>query len=215
MISKTKQRDSFPVGQIHINVLALQFIIIILHRLDHFLLKTSKHLSLGRSLLIFLSFISLLVTSFHVFLGPRLGKLPLTLKILHLRNQALSSILSRSEKHYSLLSCRYSLIFFDFIQVLSSFTDILSSDLTLYIHPTILAPFLSSLIECSSLTGQVSFPYSTTLCTHVEYILLFAFKGKCTPSSSYSVIKITKLFRNFRDWLFNSMRGRSCVMPVC
>ena len=45
-----------------------------------------------RSLPTFLSFRLLLITSFHVFQSPFLGKQPLTLKVLHLLYQALSSM---------------------------------------------------------------------------------------------------------------------------
>ena len=52
-------------------------------------------LSLVMSLLTFLSFISLLIAPFHVFLGRPLDKLLLIVKFLYLLDQVLSSILSR------------------------------------------------------------------------------------------------------------------------
>ena len=55
---------------------------------DEFLLKTSKHLA-AMSSMTFLSFTSLLITSFHVFLDRPMGKLLLTLKVLDLLEQAL------------------------------------------------------------------------------------------------------------------------------
>ena len=70
--------------------------------------------SLPRSLLTFLSLRSFLFTSFHVFLGRPLMKLPLTLKVLHLLGQALSSILSKRPNHCSLLSCKQSFMLFSF-----------------------------------------------------------------------------------------------------
>ena len=45
--------------------------------------------ALNNVLVDFFSFKSLLITSFHVFLGHPLEKLPLTLKVLHLLDQAL------------------------------------------------------------------------------------------------------------------------------
>ena len=65
-------------------------------------------LSLVMSLLTFLSFISFLITSFHILLGHSLEKLLLTLKVLHLEDQALSSILSGWSNHCSLLPCKHS-----------------------------------------------------------------------------------------------------------
>ena len=54
------------------------------------------------------------ITSIHVLLGHHLGKLPQTLEILHLLDQILSSVLSRSINNCSLLSCRHSLMLFNF-----------------------------------------------------------------------------------------------------
>ena len=124
-------------------------------------------LLLAKSLLTLLSFISHLITTFHVFLGCHLRKLPLTLKVLYLRDQAFSSILSSRPNHCSLLSCKHCFMLFNFSLVL-----------TLLIYLTILASFLSSLITCSSLTGQDWLPYSITLNTHAEHDLPFASKGK-------------------------------------
>ena len=128
--------------------------------------------------LTFLSFKWLLITAFHVFLGHSLGKLTLTLKVLHLLDQELSSILSRWSHHCSLPPCKHSLMLFNFSLILIFSEEILSSGLTLQVHLTIHTSFLSSLITFSSLTGQVSLPYSITLCTHAEYNLPFASKGK-------------------------------------
>lgn len=68
----------------------------------------------ARPLLTFFSFRLPLITSIHVLLGHHLGKLPLTLEILHLLDQILSSVLSRSTNNCSLLSCRHSLMLFNF-----------------------------------------------------------------------------------------------------
>ena len=61
-----------------------------------FLMKdVQAFLSLDRSLMTFISFRSLLIASFHVLLGCPLVKLPLTLKVLNLLDEALSSIRSQ------------------------------------------------------------------------------------------------------------------------
>ena len=100
--------------------------------------------SLARSLLTFLSLRSFLFTSFHVFLGRPLMKLPLTLKVLHLLGQALSPILSKRPNHCSLLSCKNPSCYSGFSVVLSSTAEILFSDLALHIYLTILIPFIPS-----------------------------------------------------------------------
>lgn len=55
--------------------------------------------------------------------------------------------------------------------------EFLYSGLTLHIHPTTFASFLSSLIT-SFLTGPATLPYSLILGAYVEYIPLFAPKDK-------------------------------------
>ena len=86
----------------------------------------------------------------------------------------LSSIHSRLSLWCSLLSC--NLKFISSSVVLSSFAEILSSDVAHASNsPCIIA--LYSLLSFCSLTGQVSVPYSITLLTHVEY-LSFAPKEK-------------------------------------
>ena len=144
-----------------------------------FLMKTSS-ISVFNYVLAdfpFLSFRSLLLTSFHVFLGCPMGKLPLTLMVLHLLDEAFTSILSKWPKQCSFLSCKYFLMLFNFSLVLSSSAKILSSGLMLHIYLTILALFLSSLITSSSLVDQVSLATRIILCTHAEYNLPFAPKG--------------------------------------
>ena len=90
----------------------------------------------------------------------------------------ISSILSRWPNHCSLISYKYFLMLVNFSLFLSYSPEILSSGLTLHIHLSILASLLSGLINSSSLNSQISFPYSRALCTHAEYNLLFAPKGK-------------------------------------
>ena len=187
-----------------------------------------------------LSFRSLLITSFHVFLGHPLAKLPLTLKVLHLLDQAVSSVLSRWPNHCSLLYCKYSFILINFSLILSFSAEILSSGLTLHIHLTFLSSFVSSLITSLSLTDQVSLLHSIILRAHAEYNLSFAHKGKpllANKVTKYlnshhslqilviallnapSLVIIVSQRQNFstisRNWAFNSMPGQSAVLSVC
>ena len=104
----------------------------------------------------------------------------------------------------------------------SSSAEILSSGLTLHIHLTIFASFLSSQITSSSSTVLVYLRYSITLHTLAKYSLSLALEGKplltnkgnkslilhhpplilvvvkCTTSSSYCVAKVSKHFLNFK-----------------
>ena len=89
-----------------------------------------------------------------------------------------SSILSTRPNHRSLLSCKHSIVLFNFGLVLRFSAEILSAALTLHIHLTTLLSFLSSLITFSLFTGQVQLPYSITLHTHAEYNQHFTCKGK-------------------------------------
>ena len=58
------------------------------------------------------------------------GETAANLEVLHLLDQALSSILSRCPKHCNLLSCKNSILLFNFSRVPSSFVEILSSNLS-------------------------------------------------------------------------------------
>ena len=145
------------------------------------------------------------------------GETAANLEVLHLLDQALSSILSRCPKHCNLLSCKNSILLFNFSRVPSSFVEILSSKPKLHIHLIILVSFLSSLMTSSFLFGQVSFPFSTAIHTYPEYNLLYAPKSmpllatkgakylnlhhplsNAPPSSSCCAIKITTFFHNFK-----------------
>ena len=175
------------------------------------------------SLLTFLSFRLLLITSFHVFLGRPLGKLSLTLKVLHLLGQALSFTLSRWVNHCRLLSCKHSSKLFTFCLVLRSVAEIIYSGLMLDIHLTILASFLSSLITSSSLTGQISLPYSITLCTHAEYNLHSVPKRKSSMGNKFTksfnlhhpLHPILVLTLSNAPSLFKSMPRQSSAMSIC
>ena len=121
---------------------------------ERFIMKGFQvFLSLARSLLTFFSCRPFLIISIHASLDCRLRKLPLTLKILHLLDQALSHILSGLLNHCSLLSCKHSLMLFSFNLVLLFSAEILSSCLTFQVHLAIFTSFLSRLITSSSLTG--------------------------------------------------------------
>ena len=142
---------------------------------ERFIMKGFQvFLSLARSLLTFFSCRPFLIISIHASLDCRLRKLPLTFKILHLLDQALSSMLSGLLNHCSLLSCRHSLMLFSFNLVLLFSAEILSSCLTFQVHLAIFTSFLSRLITSSSLTGQVSFPHNITLRTHAKQNLFFS-----------------------------------------
>ena len=97
-------------------------------------------LSLARSMLTFLPFRSLLITSFHVFLGRPLGKLPLIFRVLHKPDHTFCCFLSRWQNHCSLLSHKHSLMLFTFSPVVTSYAEIQSSGQT-FIHLTILELF--------------------------------------------------------------------------
>ena len=124
-----------------------------------FLMKDIQvFLTLGSCLINFLSFRLIAITSSHVVQGCPLSKYLITLNVLYLLDQALSSIPFRKPNHCSLLSCRHCLMVFSFNLVLSSSAYILCSSLTLHFYVTLTASFLSSLITSSSLAGQSSLP---------------------------------------------------------
>ena len=130
-------------------------------------------------------------------------KLPQILKVLHLLDQALSSILSRWSNHCSLLSCKHSLVLLNFSLVLRSSVEILISSLLLHNHITIFASFLSILVTSSSLTGQVS------VLNRIYLLLIRANLVWLTkelniwiyiihPDPYDNFVKIVKLFHNFK-----------------
>ena len=130
-------------------------------------------------------------------------KLPQILKVLHLLDQALSSILSRWSNHCSLLSCKHSLVLLNFSLVLCSSAEILISSLLLHNHITIFASFLSILVTSSSLTGQVS------VLNRIYLLLIRANLVWLTkelniwiyiihPDPYDNFVKIVKLFHNFK-----------------
>ena len=120
-----------------------------------------------RSLLTFQSSMSLRTTSLNVFLGRPLPyyQQPTTLTF------TVTETLSRWLNHQDILGCKHCLVLFNCILFLSSPGELLSSGILLHNHLTILAPFLSSLITSSSLTGQVSLIWHSTN-TQAEYNLI-------------------------------------------
>lgn len=111
-----------------------------LNGLGGFLRKTSKHLSLARSKLIFHSFRSLLITLFHIFLGSTFTRPSILFHSFKISVIYLVNIPS----YYS----------FNSSIVLNSLAEILSPGLLLHIDLTIIASFLSTLITSSSSTSQ-------------------------------------------------------------
>lgn len=67
-------------------------------------------------------------------------------------------ILFRCTNHSNLPFYKHSLVVIYWSLYLSSTADMLSSDLTFYIHQTIYASVPPNLITSSSLTGQISLP---------------------------------------------------------
>ena len=188
--------------------------------IGQFLMKDFQaFLSLAMTLLTFLSFRSLLITLFHVFLGHSLGKLPITLKFLHLLDETHSSILSRWPNHCSLLSFSHSLMLFNFSLVLSSSAEILSSDRALLIQVIILASFPHIFL--------FNWP------NHTEYNLPFAPKGKLPLANKgtkplnlhhpHLILVITMptvpplaaCYRVTKIAKFSTMSGQSSGMYVC
>ena len=133
------------------------------------------HLSLAMTLLTLLSFRQLPITSSHVFLGYALEKLLLTLKILYSLDEALSSILSRWPNYCSLLSCKHSLVLSDFILVINSSVEVLSSLLTLHIFLTILKSFISSL---ATFHLQLTKSHIYIACVQIRGMICLLHKGQ-------------------------------------
>ena len=119
--------------------------------------------------------ISVRFQTFFSFLSDRLCKLPLSLRFYIYHNKYSLPLFLDNQLMQSSIQQTFPPLFFSLVQ--SSSPEILSSGLLLHIYLTILASFLSSLIIYSSLTGQVSLPYSITLCTFTEYNLTFTLRA--------------------------------------
>src|SRR3989442_12208374 len=113
--------------------------------------------------------------SIHVFLGLPFLTPPTTSKFLHLETQSSASLRSTWPNHLSLP--RLTTLSTPTIPrpLLSSSLDLLSFRDTPDIHLTMLFFVLSSLCISSTFIGQVSLPYTSTLCTHALYIIPFTF----------------------------------------
>lgn len=125
-------------------------------------------MSLATILPPFICFRPFLITFFHIFLGCSLAKLLVTLKVLHSLDQAFSSTLSRWPNHRSPLSCKHYLALSDFILVLRSSAEMLSSGLTMLIDLTIAASFLSDHIFLFNEDDLLSCSLTLRRCTRYE-----------------------------------------------
>src|SRR2546425_241697 len=117
------------------------------------------------------SFMSSFTYSIHVFLGLPFLKLPTTSKFLHLETQSPASLRSTHSNHLSLP--RLTTLSTSTIPSprLSSSLDHLSFRVTPDIDLTTPLSVLSSLCIPPTLIGQVSLPYTSTLCTHALYMV--------------------------------------------
>src|SRR3989442_14485220 len=113
--------------------------------------------------------------SIHVFLGLPFLTPPTTSKFLHLETQSPASLRSTCPNHLSLP--RITTLSTPTIPSphLSSSLDLLSFRVNPDIHLTMLFSVLTSLCISSTFIGQVSLPYTSTLCTHALYIFPFTF----------------------------------------
>src|SRR5437867_6114465 len=116
---------------------------------------------------------SLFTHCIHVFLLPPFLTPPPTSKCLHLETQSSASLRSTCPNHLSMprLTTLSTLSIptpelFTFSSVLQGTPDI---------HLTILFSVLTSLRISTAFIGQVSLPYTSTLCTHALYIFPFTF----------------------------------------
>src|SRR6266516_157612 len=122
--------------------------------------------------------------SLHVFLPLPFFIPPITSKFLHLETQSLSSLRSTCPNHLNLP--RLTTLSTPSIPnpCLSSSLVLLSFRVTPDIHLTILFSVLTSLCISSTFIGQVSLPYTRTLCTHALYIFPFTLKEALLVVSS-------------------------------
>src|SRR3989441_12732173 len=111
--------------------------------------------------------------SIHVFLDLPFLTPPTTTKFLHLEIQSPASLRSTCPNHLSLP--RLTTLSIPTIPslLLSSSLDLLSFRVTPDIHLTMLFSVLTSICISSTFIGQVSLPYTSTLCTHALYIFPF------------------------------------------
>src|SRR5881296_533286 len=108
----------------------------------------------------------------HVFLPPPFFTPPTTSKFLHLETQSSASLRSTCPDRLSLPRLTTSSTPTIPSPSLSSSLGLLSFRVTLDIHLTMVFSVLTSLCMSSFFIGQVSLPYTSTLCTHALYIFL-------------------------------------------
>lgn len=114
---------------------------------------------------------------FQIALLLPLYKLPTSSNYQHFLDQELFFSFSSWQNHCNLL-CEHSLKIFSDNMFWVSPAEILSCGLTLHIHLTILASFLSSLITLPSSTDKVWLPHSVPIHVPVVYVLPFASTSK-------------------------------------
>src|SRR6266403_258604 len=109
----------------------------------------------------------------HVFLFPPFPTPPTTSKCRHSEIQSSAPLCATCPNHLSLLR----LITLSTLSIpkpfLRSLVLLLSFSVTPDIHLTMLFSVLTSLCISSFFIGQVSLPYTSTLCTHALYIFPF------------------------------------------
>src|SRR6266516_6303487 len=118
-------------------------------------------------------FMSVVTPTIHVFLPLPFITPPTTSKFRHLETQSLSSLRSTCPNHRNLprLTTLSTLSIPN--PCLSSSLVLLSFRVTPDIHLTILFFVLTNLCISSTFIGQVSLPYTSTLCTQCSIYLSF------------------------------------------
>src|SRR3989442_4939320 len=109
----------------------------------------------------------------HVFLFPPFPTPPTTSKRRHSETQSSAPLRSTCPNHLSLPRLTTLSTLSIPKPFLRSLVLLLSFSVTPDIHLTMLFSFLTSLCISSFFIGQVSLPYTSTLCTHVLYIFPF------------------------------------------
>src|SRR2546425_9269094 len=122
-----------------------------------------------------LSFMSFVTHSIHVFLLllPFFFTPPTTSNFMHLDTQSSASLRSTCQNHLSLPRLTTPSTPSIPSLSLSSSLGLLSFKVTPDIHLTMVFSVLTSLCISSFFIGQVSLPYTSTLCTHALYIFPF------------------------------------------
>ena len=111
----------------------------------------------------------------HVFLSLPLHFAPTTSKSLQVDTQSLLPLRSTCPNHLNLPCLTTSVTASTFKRLFKSLLDILLLRLVPHIHLTIMCSVHSSRCISSAFTGQVSLPYTRTLCTQALYTFPFTF----------------------------------------